>query len=165
MNKSWKQRLASMGIAYKEKAIPNMIFEIDDVTGAKLVFPDIADLTELAEGVTVTAEDGDHVFEAEGNTYTVTVLGGKVTKIDIVPLEAMATEMSAETAGFVTAVAEQLEAQEVLNTEMKAQLTSAHTLISEMKAMMSHGKDDLQAQVKEILVGGKTIDLTKVKFK
>ena len=168
MNKNWKESLAKMiGVSKEKKA--TMLFEVDDATGAKLTFPDIADLTELAEGVAVTAENGEHVFEADGNTYTIMVDAGKVTKVDVVPIDGAPDEMSADTLEFVTAVAEQLGEQQSINAEMKLTVSKLEATINSMKSLMSHGKDDVKtgadATGKKFVVNGKEIDLTKVNLK
>src|SRR6478735_4774337 len=96
---SWKDRLAKMTGKAKPKATAKL--EIDDANGETLVFPEIGDVSEIAEGVTVTAADGEHVFTADATTYTVVVTNGVVTSFTETPIEVAAAEMSAETVEFV----------------------------------------------------------------
>ncbi len=169
----WRERLAALkGKGKQHKSTAKL--EIDDATGEKLIFPEIGDVSEIAEGVAIEATDGEHVFVADTTTYTVTVAGGKVTAVVEAPVQAdpaADTEMNAETVAFVEAVAEALEAGETFQTtatadiaEVKAQLATALAEIKTLKSTMSHGKakEGEAEETKEFKVGGKKIDLSKI---
>ena len=173
---SWRDRLAKL--RGKGKAKPTAKLEIDGANGETLIFPEIGDVSEIAEGVAVTATDGEHIFVADATTYTVTVAGGLITAVVETPVEDAppADAMSAETAEFVEAVAMECETNEVFRTtaraeidELKTSLATALGEIKTLKATMSHktpkegeGDDD---KPKPFKVAGKTIDLTKINLK
>ena len=170
---SWRDRLAKL--REKGKAKPTAKLEIDDANGETLIFPEIGDVSEIAEGVAVTATDGEHIFVADATTYTVTVAGGLITAVVETPVEDAppADAMSAETAEFVEAVAMECETNEAFRTtaraeidELKTSLAAALGEIKTMKATMSHatppeGEGD-KGEPKKFKVAGKTIDLTKI---
>ena len=173
---SWKDRLAKM--RGKGKPKPTAKLEIDDaVSGEKLIFPEIGDVSEIAEGVAVTATDGPHVFTADTTTYTVEVLGGKVVSVVEAPIEEeAAAEMSAETAEFVEAVAEALEVAGEFQatatakfTKLESDLATALETIKTLKATMSHAEpgegEGTDPKPKTFKVGGKAIDLSKINLK
>lgn len=172
----WRERLAALkGKGKQHKATAKL--EIDDATGETLIFPEIGDVSEIAEGVAVTATDGEHVFVADTTTYTVTVAGGKVTTVVEMPTEedpAAETEMNAETAAFVEAVAEALETGEAFQAtatasidKLTTDLATALAEIKTLKSTMSHGKakEGEAEEAKEFKVGGKKIDLSKINLK
>ncbi len=174
---SWRDRLAKM--RGKAKPKPTAKLEIDDATGETLVFPEIGDISEIAKDVAVTATDGDHVFTADGKTYTVSVLEGKVTAVveEVTEEEVIeeANAMSEETVEFIEAVAQELEANETFRTTAQAaidrlttDLATAVSTINTLRATMSHGGDGTQGggegagATREFKVGGKKIDLSKI---
>lgn len=172
----WRERLAALkGKGKQHKATAKL--EIDDATGETLIFPEIGDVSEIAEGVAIEATDGEHVFVADTTTYTITVAGGKVTAVVETPVAddpAADTEMNAETVAFVEAVAEALEAGETFQTTAKASIekltTDLATALAEIKTLkstMSHGKaeEGEAGEAKEFKVGGKKIDLNKINLK
>jgi len=168
-NMTWREAAAKLGIKVPKEKKPNMLFEIDGANGEKLTFTEANDVTEIKEGSAVTAEDGEHVFVTDGNTYTIQVESGKVTKMEVVPVEENTTDMSAETVEFIQAVAAELEKNENLFAEMKTNFEtlkgeneSLKTQIKDMKALMSHGGDDDDKNPKGLKIGNKTIDLTKI---
>ena len=171
----WRERLAALkGKGKQHKSTAKL--EIDDANGEKLIFPEIGDISEIAEGVAIEATDGEHVFIADTKTYTVTVAGGKVTAVVETVIEEAAadTEMNAETVAFVEAVAEALEAGETFQTTAKASIekltTDLATALGEIKTLkstMSHAKpkEGEAGEAKEFKVGGKKIDLSKINLK
>lgn len=170
----WRERLAALkGKGKQHKATAKL--EIDDATGEKLVFPEIGDVSEIAEGVAIEATDGEHVFVADTTTYTVTVAGGKVTAVvETVEEDPAETEMNAETVAFVEAVAEALETGEAFQTtaearitKLEADLATALGTIGTLKSTMSHGKakEGEAEEAKEFKIGGKKIDLSKINLK
>lgn len=171
----WRERLAALkGKGKQHKSTAKL--EIDDATGETLVFPEIGDVSEIAEGVAIEATDGEHVFVADTTTYTVTVAGGKVTTVVETPTEGAAeeTEMNAETVAFVEAVAEALETGEAFQAtatasidKLTTDLATALAEIKTLKSTMSHGKakEGEAEDAKEFKVGGKKIDLSKINLK
>lgn len=177
--KNWAERLAAIKAKAKKntsKPEPNAALKIDDANGETMDFPEIGDVSEIAEGVAVTAADGEHVFEADGKIYTLTVLGGKVTAVVVTEAEAdTSAEMNAETAEFVEAVAEGLAKAEEFETtatleiaDLKKQLATAVASLDKLKATLKHGGDGLGGdddKSKTLKIGGKTIDLSRINLK
>lgn len=173
----WRERLAALkGKGKQHKSSAKL--EIDDATGETLIFPEIGDVSEIVEGVAVTATDGDHVFVADTTTYTVTVMAGVVTAVVETPVEeadpAAETEMNAETVAFVEAVAEALEAGETFQTtatasieKLTTDLATALAEIKTLKSTMSHAKaPEGEGEDKKVFkVAGKPVDLTKINLK
>jgi len=173
---SWKERLAKMTGKKKPQATSKL--EIDDANGEKLTFPEIGDVSEIAEGVAVTATDGEHVFTSDSTTYTVTVLAGVITAVVGTPIEEdpAPESMSAETVEFIEAVAEAMGVSETFQATAKGQieklttdLATALDEIKTLKAGMSHGKakegEGTDDKPKTFKVGGKSINLGKINLK
>ena len=160
--KSLKDRLLAHGITWlgKETPKPEAKFEIDDVNGKKLSFPNIGSVAEIKEGVEVTADEGEHVLTIDGITYTVTVAGGKVATI----VEVQASNNGAEE--FMQAVAEAFAEQsrifEAYRTEAKAEIEGLNSKIAELVTNLGH-KSEPEAP-KIVVVNGKEFDKTKIKF-
>jgi len=160
MKRNWKKVLADM-LDTKTKSKATALLEINDANDEMMTFPDISDVGEIAADVSVTATDGTHVFTADGNVITLVVTGGKVVSVDKVE-----ETVSDATAEFIEAVAEQLDVNEQFRATALAEIDGLKKTISEMKALMSHGSDQGdKLKVKDVVVGGKKIDLTKVNFK
>ena len=169
----WRERLAALkGKGKQHRATAKL--EIDDATGEKLIFPEIGDVSEIAEGVAIEATDGEHVFVADTTTYTVTVAGGKVTAVAETPTGEAETEMNAETVAFVEAVAEALETGEAFQAtatasieKLTTDLATALAEIKTLKSSMSHKapKEGDGDDMKEFKLGGKKIDLSKINLK
>jgi len=147
--------------------------EIDDqATGEKLIFPEIGAVSEIAEGVAVTATDGTHVFEADGTVYTVEVLSGVVASVTEAPVASEDPELNEDTQAFVQAVAEELGVNETFRESAEARIkkleddyATAIGTIKDLKAKMSHKDDrdpDPDKDKKVIKVGGKAINLDKI---
>lgn len=183
----WKARLAKMGIVPKTQQAGKAKLEIDDANGETMVFPEIGDVSEIVEGVTVTAEDGDHVFTADDSIYTVTVENGVVTKVieDQTNTETeeevaarVAAEAAAKEAGINAAtfeafqeIANELEANAQFRTATAKQISdlSAENVklkkeLADAKALMSHDGDGGNggADDKELIINGKKIDFNKL---
>jgi hypothetical protein len=176
---SWRDRLAKMKLGGARKSTAKL--EIDDANGEKLIFPEIGDVSEIAEGVAVTATDGTHVFVADTTTYTVEVLAGAIVSVVETPTEAdqpAAEAMSPETVEFIEAVAQALEDAEEFKATANAKIEAQEKLIATMqedfkkfKATMGHkddkgdgaGADD--DKNKKVSIGGKSIDLAKLNLK
>lgn len=159
MKKNWKTALAAM-MGQK----PTMLFEIDDANGTKLVFPDAADFSEVIEGATVTADDGEYVVTVDGIVTTITVVGGVVTAVTTADANSNTTDAPAEIDQSIVELFQlmgaQLEANDATIAEMKVQFT-------ELKATMSHGGDgDAEPTLKKPLeINGRIIDLKNVNIK
>lgn len=174
MNKNWKTALAAMGIVPKNDK-PNMVLEIQDANGVNLVFPDVNDITEIEVGTTVTAEDGEHVFTADNNTYTIMVAAGVVTELEVEPIEAPAPApatdpieptnvLTPETIEMLQAFADQFEVSATAIAALQAQNAELVQTIADLKGLMSHD-DDKPKPAAEVVIGGKKIDLTKINLK
>lgn len=175
MNKNWKTALAAMGITPKNKAA-RMVFEIQDANGVNLVFPDANDITEIEVGSVVTAEDGEHVFTADGNTYSIVVLAGAVTELEVEPTEvptepapAPAPEatnvLSVATIEMLQAFADQFEESANMIAALQTKNEVLEQSITDLKALMSHSDDKGKDQPTNVVIGGKKIDLTKINLK
>ena len=173
MNRNWKTALAAMGIVPKNGK-PNMVLEIQDANGVNLVFPDVNDITEIEVGTTVTAEDGEHVFTADNNTYTIVVAAGVVTELEVEPIEqppapepdpnAPTNVLTPETIEMLQAFADQFEASATAIAALQAQNADLVQTIADLKGLMSHD-DDKPKPTAEVVIGGKKIDLTKINLK
>lgn len=177
----WRDRLAKLkGFKAKPKATAKL--EVDDANGEKMIFPEIGDVSEIKEGVAVTATDGTHVFVADTTTYTCEVLNGKIVSVVETPTaeeEQEAEAMNEDTQAFVEAVAQELEANETFRTsaqaeidELKTQLATAAQSIKDLKALMKHGGDDTddgkggkKPAAGGLKIGGKSINLDKINLK
>lgn len=177
--KTWKDRFAGL-TGGKKKDKPSAKLEIDDATGETLIFPDLGDISEIVEGVTVTATDGDHVFTADNSVYTVTVLDGKVTLVieDQTGTDDDGNPLSEETTAFVEAVVEEMDTNATFRAEALAAITTlteglaaANKTIATMRATMKHGGDGTDdggdggagsGTPKTFKVGGKTVDISKI---
>lgn len=177
---SWRDRLAKMKLGGARK--PTAKLEIDDANGEKLIFPEIGDVSEIAEGVAVTATDGTHVFVADTTTYTVEVAAGVIASVVETPTQAdpaaEAQAMSPETVEFIEAVAQALEEAEEFKATANAKIEAQEQLIATMqedfkkfKATMGH-KDDKGdgagadgEPTKKVSIKGKSIDLSKLNLK
>lgn len=169
---SWKERLA--GIRGKAKPKATAKLEIDDANGETLMFPEIGDVSEIAEGVAVTATDGDHVFVADTTTYTVTVLDGIITKVlaEETEIEEEASAMSPETVEFIEAVAQELGVNEEFRAtaqasidDLTSRLATALSSIETMRATMTHKtpeEGEGSGAKKPVKIGKKEINLDKI---
>jgi hypothetical protein len=173
MNKNWKTALAAMGIVPKNGK-PNMVLEIQDANGVNLVFPDVNDITEIEVGTAVTAEDGEHVFTADNNTYTIVVAAGVVTELEVEPIEPPAPApgpieptnvLTPETIEMLQAFADQFEASATAIAALQAQNAELVQTIADLKGLMSHADDKKKDEPTSIMIGGKQIDLNKLNLK
>lgn len=173
---TWRDRLAKMKLGGGQRKSTAKL-EIDDANGEALIFPEIGDVSEIIEGVAVTATDGTHVFTADSSVYTIEVAGGKVTKVVEDQTGDPAPEaMSPETVEFIEAVATALEAAEEFKATAEAKIEEQANLIATMqedfknfKATMGHksDKDDDKDDDKKktLQIGGRSINLAKLNLK
>lgn len=173
MNKNWKTALAAMGIVPKNDK-PNMVLEIQDANGVNLVFPDVNDITEIEVGTAVTAEDGEHVFTADNNTYSIVVAAGVVTELEVEPIESPAPApdpieptnvLTPETIEMLQAFADQFDASATAIAALQKQNAELVQTIADLKGLMSHADDKKKDEPTSIVIGGKQIDLTKLNLK
>lgn len=172
MNKNWKTALAAMGIVPKNDK-PNMVLEIQDANGVNLVFPDVNDITEIEVGTAVTAEDGEHVFTADNNTYSIVVAAGVVTELEVEPIDPPAPApdpieptnvLTPETIEMLQAFADQFDASAKAIEALQKQNAELVQTIADLKGLMSHD-DDKPKPATEVVIAGKKIDLTKLNLK
>lgn len=171
---SWRDRLAKMKLGGGPRKATAKL-EIDDANGETLVFPEIGDVSEIAEEVAVTATDGTHVVSVDGKTMTVEVLQGKVVSVVEEMVEDPASaEMSAETQEFIEAVAEALEEAAEFKATAQATISKQAETIATLqedfkkfKATMGHADDKAPAgdEKKEVKIGGKKIDIAKLNLR
>jgi CO dehydrogenase/acetyl-CoA synthase delta subunit len=156
---NWRETLMSFGIVPKEA---KMLFEIDDANGTKLIFPEANDITEIQEGTTVTADNGEYVFTDDAKTYKITVDSGKVSAIEITE-EQPEEEQPIEMKEVLQSFADEFHAKDLQVKELESTVAEMKTEITQLKALMSHGKDD---EVKKtVTFGGKKIDFDKLNKK
>lgn len=176
---SWADRLAKLKAKAKAKTKPAATakLEIDDANGETMVFPDIGDVSEIVEGVAVTATDADHVFTADGSTYTITVLDGKVTTVIEDTTEEDEDPGADQTGDFIEAVATELATNETFRTTAQASIDAANARADKMEAdlvalkkLLKHKGDGTNEEggagaPKAVKVNGMTINLDKINLK
>jgi len=99
--------LAAILAKYRLKVKAELM--VDDTNGLSITFPDISDVVEIAEGVSVNAPDGTYTVADGENTITMTVLGGIVTAYELTTPEAPdepEVEVNAELLAVLEAVVE-----------------------------------------------------------
>jgi hypothetical protein len=152
---NWREALMSFGIVPKQA---KMLFEIDDANGKKLIFPEANDVTEIQEGTSVTAENDDYVFTDDAKTYKITVENRKVSAIEITE-----EEQPIDMKEVLQSFADEFHAKDLQVKELESTVAEMKTEITQLKALMSHGKDD---EVKKtVTFGGKKIDFDKLNKK
>jgi hypothetical protein len=97
---------------------------IDDSNGVAVTFPDITEASELAVGVSVSAEDGTYIFADGDDTLTVVVLSGIIETFERVAKETESEEtIDAETEQLLNTLVEGFVSQkmkiEALQSELK----------------------------------------------
>ena len=119
--------LTKMGVEAKAELV------IDDSNGVTLTFPEISEISEIAEGVAIDAPDGTYVVADGDNTMTMVVLSGVVTSLMIeTPAAAEAsTGLEAETEAVLTAIVEEVTALKAANLKVVAEL-------KDLKASLKH---------------------------
>lgn len=102
---------------------------IDDANGTSLTFPDISDISEIAEGVAVSAPDGTYTIANGDAALIVVVMGGVVTSVtDETPAPiAEEGELDAEVAAVLTAVTDEVVALKAANVKLVAELRDLKT--------------------------------------
>jgi len=130
--------LTKMGVEAKAELV------IDDSNGVTLTFPDISEISEIAEGVAIDATDGTFVIADGENTITVIVLSGVVSSVTVeTPAAAeVNAEIGAETEAVLTAIVEEVTALKAANLKVVAEL-------KDLKASLKHETKEVTAPTAE----------------
>lgn len=142
-NKFYASLMQKMGI--KAKAELN----IDDVNGAALTFPDISDVSEIKEGAAISAADGSYTIVIDGQTMTIEVSGGVVTKVTMEeePAAEAVTEQE-EINAVLEAVVDQVEA---VKKSYTSEITALKQELSDLKTSLKHPLDAAMPAAKKDL--------------
>lgn len=112
--------MAKMGHEVKAELV------IDDANGVALTFPDISEISEIAEGVAVSAPDGTYTIADGDAALIVVVMGGLVTSVTAEePAPAPVAEegeIGTEVAAVLTAITEEVVALKASNLKYVAEL-------------------------------------------
>ena len=111
---------------------------IDDASGTTLTFPDISDISEIAEGVAIDAADGTYTIANGEEVITVVVLAGVVTSAATETPEAVAAvggELDTEVAAVLEAISDEVVALKASNVKLVAEL-------KDLKASLKHDTDE-----------------------
>ena len=108
---------------------------IDDASGTTLTFPDISDISEIAEGVAIDAADGTYTIANGEEVMTVVVVAGVVTSVAIETPEAVAAELDSEVAAVLEAISDEVVALKAHNVKLVAEL-------KDLKASLKHDTDE-----------------------
>ena len=111
---------------------------IDDASGTTLTFPDISDISEIAEGVAIDAADGTYTIAHGEDAMTVVVVAGVVTSVAMETPEAVAAvegELGAEVQEVLAAITDEVVALKAHNVNLVAEL-------KDLKASLKHDTDE-----------------------
>ena len=111
---------------------------IDDASGTTLTFPDISDISEIAEGVAIDAADGTYTIAHGEEVMTVVVVAGVVTSVATETPEAVAAvggELDTEVAAVLEAISDEVVALKAHNIKLVAEL-------KDLKASLKHDTDE-----------------------
>ena len=111
---------------------------IDDASGTTLTFPDISDISEIAEGVAIDAADGTYTIANGEDVMTVVVVAGVVTSVAMETPEAVAAvggELDSEVAAVLEAISDEVVALKAHNVNLVAEL-------KDLKASLKHDTDE-----------------------
>ena len=111
---------------------------IDDASGTTLTFPDISEISEIAEGVAIDAADGTYTIAHGEEVMTVVVLAGAVTSVAVETPEAVAAvggELDTEVAAVLEAISDEVVALKAHNVKLVAEL-------KDLKASLKHDTDE-----------------------
>ena len=104
---------------------------IDDASGTTLTFPDISDISEIAEGVAIDAADGTYTIANGEEVMTVVVVAGVVTSVAIETPAAVGGELDSEVAAVLEAISDEVVALKAHNVKLVAEL-------KDLKASLKH---------------------------
>ena len=111
---------------------------IDDASGTTLTFPDISDISEIAEGVAIDAADGTYTIANGEEVMTVVVVAGVVTSVATETPEAVAAvggELDTEVAAVLEAISDEVVALKAHNVKLVAEL-------KDLKASLKHDTEE-----------------------
>ena len=111
---------------------------IDDASGTTLTFPDISEMSEIAEGVAIDAADGTYTIANGEDVMTVVVVAGVVTSVATETPEAVAAvggELDTEVAAVLEAISDEVVALKAHNVKLVAEL-------KDLKASLKHDTDE-----------------------
>ena len=111
---------------------------IDDASGTTLTFPDISDISEIAEGVAIDAADGTYTIANGEEVMTVVVVAGVVTAVATetpAPVAAVGGELDSEVAAVLEAISDEVVALKAHNVKLVAEL-------KDLKASLKHDTDE-----------------------
>ena len=110
---------------------------IDDASGTTLTFPDISDISEIAEGVATDAADGTYTIANGEEVMTVVVLAGVVASVatEAVAAAAVGGELDSEVAAVLEAISDEVVALKAHNVKLVAEL-------KDLKASLKHDTDE-----------------------
>ena len=108
---------------------------IDDASGTTLTFPDISDISEIAEGVAIDAADGTYTIANGDEVMAVVVVAGVVTSVAIETPEAVEGELDTEVAAVLEAISDEVVALKAHNVKLVAEL-------KDLKASLKHDTDE-----------------------
>ena len=108
---------------------------IDDASGTTLTFPDISDISEIAEGVAIDAADGTYTIANGEEVMTVVVVAGVVTSVATETPEAVGGELDSEVAAVLEAISDEVVALKAHNVKLVAEL-------KDLKASLKHDTDE-----------------------
>ena len=111
---------------------------IDDASGTTLTFPDISEVSEIAEGVAIDAADGTYTIANGEDVITVVVMTGVVTSVAIETPAAVAAvggELDSEVAAVLEAISDEVVALKAHNVKLVAEL-------KDLKASLKHDTDE-----------------------
>ena len=111
---------------------------IDDASGTTLTFPDISDISEIAEGVAIDAADGTYTIANGEEVMTVVVVAGVVTSVAIETPAAVAAvegELDTEVAAVLEAISDEVVALKAHNVKLVAEL-------KDLNASLKHDTDE-----------------------
>lgn len=111
---------------------------IDDASGTTLTFPDISEISEIAEGVAIDAADGTYTIAHGEDAMTVVVVAGVVTSVAMetpAPVAAVGGELDSEVAAVLEAISDEVVALKASNVKLVAEL-------KDLKTSLKHDTDE-----------------------
>ena len=110
---------------------------IDDASGTALTFPDISDISEIAEGVAIDAPDGTYTIANGEASMIVVVVSGVVDSVSdgTDTIEGVAAELGAEVQEVLAAITDEVVALKAHNVKLVAEL-------KDLKASLKHDTDE-----------------------
>ena len=119
--------LTKMGL----KATAELV--VDDANGTSLTFPDISDLSEIAQGVAIDAPDGTYTIANGEASMIVVVVSGAVDSVSdgSDTIEEVAAELGAEVQEVLAAITDEVVALKAHNVKLVAEL-------KDLKASLKH---------------------------